>query len=170
MMLESEVSGNGKTNLCFISGNNEGYTENLGAYLLPPHEPSAGSLWISRQDAAMFHTSKWTRQWILENNVKTINWPAMIPVLNIIANIWSWLAIKVYSGNSSYSSLKDLKLSIERAWNDLPEEFNHHKTDRSVCKKRFGYSLFDQKINGPKLSLQWIVLIPSISLVIQVMS
>ena len=44
-MLWAGVSGNGKTDLCFISGNIDfkGYTDNLDAYLLPVTELIAGS-------------------------------------------------------------------------------------------------------------------------------
>ena len=97
LMLWAGVSSNGKTDLCFIKGNidSKGYTNNLDAYLLPVAELIAGSNWILLQDNATIHTQKWTRQWLSENNIKTIDWPARSPDLNIIENIWGWLAIKL---------------------------------------------------------------------------
>ena len=68
---------------------------------------------IWQQDNAPCHVSKSTLEFLNEENVKTMKWPANSPDLNPIENLWSVVSYKVYKTQKVYFSKQSL-------WDEIP--------------------------------------------------
>lgn len=51
-----------------------------------------------------------------------MKWPALNPDLNPIENVWGILTREVCANSRQYSTIKDLKAAIEKAWYDISPE------------------------------------------------
>ena len=121
-------SYNGVGSIAFFSGrmNSQVYQSILESHLLPNAECLAGKNWKYQQDNAPIHTSKSTKHWLQVRNVETLRWPTRSPDLNPIENLWGDLARRVYANGRHFTSLVELKSTIEEEW---------YKTDPELCQK-----------------------------------
>jgi transposase len=122
VMVWACISSTGTMMLEPISGNlnSEGYTsmlERLGAIEFLRKD------YIFQQDNASIHVSSSAREFFERQNVRLLSWPACSPDLNIIENVWSWMAKAVYSDNKHFSSKKELLKAIQDAWKLIPKEY-----------------------------------------------
>lgn len=125
IMIWAGFSKAGKTRLEFVQEtmNSSLYTNVLERSLIPyinEHHPIQHTF---QQDNAACHRSKLTKQWLSDNQITVMEWPALSPDLNPIENLWGMLTRKVYSGSKQFEDLNSLKIAISEAWNGIqPEE------------------------------------------------
>lgn len=83
-----------------------------------------GSLeWKFQQDNAPIHTARLVKSWIERQNVPLLTWPPYSPDLNIIENVWGWLARKVYESGRQYPTESELIEGIKSAWETISLNF-----------------------------------------------
>ena len=51
--------------------------------------------------------------------IDVLPWPTKSSDLNIIENVWGWLAMEVYSGFRQFENMDDLKEAIVFAWEKI---------------------------------------------------
>mgnify|MGYP000860321285 CR=1 FL=1 len=68
--------------------------------------------YLFQQDNCPIHVSSQTLNHFEAINLKTFQWPAKSPDLNIIENVWSWMVNDVYSRNRQFNSKQDLWTAI----------------------------------------------------------
>ena len=81
-------------------------------------------LWTFQQDGATAHTANISQGWCRDNLPRFWSkekWPPCSPDLNPMDfSIWSILEAKACS--KVHRSVQDLKVSLERAWSDIPQD------------------------------------------------
>ena len=105
-----------------ISGkqNSSKYISLIKDVLIPISKLNLGNNFIYQHDNDPIHTSKETKTLMNLAQVKTLNWPAHSPDLNIIENILSLLSNFVYK--SGYpKNIKELKRKINEAVQEINE-------------------------------------------------
>lgn len=71
--------------------------------------------WILQQDNCSIHASAETRAHLSRLQVRTFEWPARSPDLNIIENVWSMMVEIVYKEKAQYKTKDELWQAIEEA-------------------------------------------------------
>lgn len=116
------------------------YIEVLKKSLVPYMKPGLKFM----QDGASAHRSKMTTNWLQNQKIDTIKWPAYSPDLNPIENIWGSLARAVFANGRQFKNKSELKEEVMRQWALISKnELNNLKrsmTDRvlSVIKTNGG--------------------------------
>jgi len=67
-----------------------------------------------QQDNAAVHTAKIIKKFFVENQIKTLKWPAKSPDINITEDVWRMISALVYDG-PQYQDLTALEKSINAA-------------------------------------------------------
>ena len=124
IMVWAGVSARGTTKLMFVTSTMDSvaYTHVLGDSLMPHIEEKFGSdndFVYFQQDNASCHTAKYTQEWLMEQSVTVLDWPAKSADLNIIENVWSILARAVYKNARQFETLDDLKECLLMEWENL---------------------------------------------------
>ena len=78
--------------------------------------------WVYQQDGASIHTSTYTRSRLTKKCVRTIDWSAKSPDLNIIENIWGIMARGVYLRQRQFDTVDQLKEVIVEVWATISGE------------------------------------------------
>ena len=121
LMIWAGVSWRGKTELAFISNKIDAvhYCSMLDRVYQPyveKHYPKGG---IFQQDGAPAHTAVYTRDYFMMEDMLVIDWPPKSPDINIIENVWSILARRVYQGGRVFDDVSDLKECLLYEWDKL---------------------------------------------------
>lgn len=117
------MAWNGPGKLIFIDDkmNAEMYTNILANNL----KPSAQLLglrnnYIFQHDNDPKHTAKKTKEFLDQNKVNVLDWPAQSPDLNPIEHLWAILDRKI--GDRSFRKKEELKVAVEKAWAEISSD------------------------------------------------
>lgn len=119
VMVWGGIMGNLKTDLVIIQGNlnAQGYINLLNNTLMPflhQNQPA-----IFQQDNARPHTALITTQFLAQNNVDVMPWPAVSPDLSPIENIWDELG-RTARANHQIHNVNDLRNALLVEWQRIP--------------------------------------------------
>jgi len=115
------ISQKGKTPLfCFTDiMNGPFYVSILQTYLLPAAQQMYGKNWRLQQDNDPKHTSRVAKDFIVENKIRTIDWPSNSPDLNPIENMW--YIVKNNVEKRMPRNINELKQFMTEEWDAVPE-------------------------------------------------
>ncbi len=104
--------------------------------------PSADKLYedadfIFQQDLAPVHINKDTKSWFNDHGVIVLDWPANLPDLNPIENLWS--IVKRKMRDTRLNNADAMKAAIKATWASITLEQSHrliHYRCSNSCKRR----------------------------------
>ena len=88
------------------------YTEVLSNYLVPFIESKHGEDmdgYIHQNDNASAHSAIHLKEWLMDNIIPTIQWPAKLRDINVIEDTWGAMLLEVYQGYGQFDYIYDLK-------------------------------------------------------------
>ena len=110
-MVWAGISWRAKTLLVFVDGNM--YSIAYVSMLDPFIEENYPTGLVFQQDGAPCHTSKFTREYFMEEEIVELAWVARSPDMNPIENIWGILARAVYREGRQFDTLDDLREALQ---------------------------------------------------------
>lgn len=121
VMVWGAITYDGQFRLCFVDGtlNGKKYVDILRCKL----RGLVNYDYIFQQDNCPAHKSHICRNWMMENELNVLIWPAQSPDLNIIENVWGILTQKIYENGRQYFSKLELKREIFKAWLNLDKDY-----------------------------------------------
>jgi len=128
VMVWGAIGYNERSNLVIIDGNLNAkkYIDILQQNLLIFATRNAVEDYIFQQDNCPAHKSQAVSQWITDNNINKMQWPAYSPDINIIENCWGHLVRMVYGTGRQFHSRQELKQCINEKWQEMPQEYIQH--------------------------------------------
>ena len=98
---------------CRLNAN--GYTRLLENNLLPHVNTLLPNGGVYQQDNAPIHTAATTMEWLNDNGIRTMPWPALSPDMNPIEQVWSELSCGIQGEQINNS--EELFARLSNCWN-----------------------------------------------------
>jgi len=120
VMVWGGIMGGRKTDLVVVNGNlnAQGYVDQILRPVLVPFLAQNGPA-ILMHDNARPHTARLTRQFLRQNAIDTLEWPAMSPDMNPIEHLWDELGRRVRARGQLHN-LQQLSAALVEEWRRLP--------------------------------------------------
>ena len=120
VLIWGAMSSAGVTPLCFIMSrvNTVIYQDILEHFMLPSADKLYGDAdYIFQQDLAPAHSAKSTKTCFNDHGVTVLDWPANLPDLNPIENLWG--IAKRTMRDRRPNNPEELKAAIEASWSSI---------------------------------------------------
>ncbi|KAL0153101.1 hypothetical protein M9458_051595 [Cirrhinus mrigala] len=117
VMVWGAMSSAGVGPLCFLRSkvNAAVYQDVLEHFMLPAADQLYGDAdFIFQQDLAPAHSAKATSTWFKDHGIPILNWPANLPDLNPIENLWGTVKRKMRYARPN--NAEELKATIRATW------------------------------------------------------
>ena len=121
------------------------YSEFLVSTLLPTIRARLGNEFLLQQDNAPPHAARITKELLVAEGVKTIDWPPYSPDLNPVENLWAIISNAVYRTQISFGNEDSLWHSVLKASKTIPKEMCENIVKclpdrlRSIASSNWGY-------------------------------
>lgn len=117
---------NGLLSFTVINGtlNSDKYIALLQNYVVPVIKLNYGKDYWFQEDNASVHKSRKVKEFMNEQEIPILNWPAKSPDLNIVEDCWKLISDLVYDGKQ-FSGKNDLVLKITNVINELNSTSRH---------------------------------------------
>jgi transposase len=122
VMVWGYISFEGPRKLVFVNGtiNGKKYSETLEDHLIAEVPGLRAGEFMFQHDNARPHIHKDVKAKLREYNIKTLDWPAQSPDLNLIEACWRLVKSKL---KESYDSEAELRTDIQNAWDYIDDAF-----------------------------------------------
>ena len=90
---------------------------------------------IFQQDNAKPHTARLTQDFLVQNNIHIIDWPAMSPDLNPIEHLWDEIERRIHHRHVLPATLQELSDAVTYEFDNIPRAFirNLFLSMRRLC-------------------------------------
>ena len=113
----------------------QAYIDVLGTLLLPTAEEQFGDGdCIFQHDGALVHNARPVAEWLHDNNIPVMDWPAQSPDLNPIELLWDVLERRLRARPHRPSSIPLLNAAHREGWAAIPQETFQHLVERMPAR------------------------------------
>lgn len=132
LMVWGMVMPNGLISILFLekSFNAQKYVDVLKNFAIPICRLNFRRFLLMHDNASV-HTAKVVKDFMAQNDVYTLEWPAKSPDINLMENIWHLMSNEVYKGQQPIN-LKDLRDKIIKSVNVI------NSTKRQTISSLYG--------------------------------
>ena len=123
-----------KTPLIVIEGNLTArrYIDDVLTPAVVPFMRNHPDVTLFQQDNARPHSARITSDFLLNNNINVLRWPAFSPNLSPIEHLWDQIGRRVYGARNPIHKRQELANRLIAAWNDIPQ----YCIQRLICSMR----------------------------------
>lgn len=118
------VTAFNKTQLVMLDGNvnAQRYQDQVLAPVVLPFMRRHLRRGTFQQDNAPAHRARATAQYLRDNNIAVMDWPALSPDLNPIEHVWDALGRAVRARPHPPTTIPQLRDALIQEWNNLPQQ------------------------------------------------
>ena len=128
VMFWAGISANQRTHLVFIEGNLNAarYRDEILDPIVLPFLERVGGRAVFQQDNARPHVARVCADFLEENDVEVLPWPALSPDLNPIENVWDLLSCRIRQRDHPPETQQQLRAALEEEWAAVPQDQLRH--------------------------------------------
>ena len=148
VMVWAGISSRHKTDLVFIDGNLNAvrYRDEI---LTPVAVPLVHRYRLTlQQDNARPHVARVCQDYLRQNNVQCLDWPAYSPDLNPIEHLWDILDRRVRRRDPEPATVRQLRQALQEEWDRITQAEirqlidSMHRRIQAVCDARGGHTRY----------------------------
>ena len=121
-MVWGGISWRYRTPLVVIEGNltSKRYIDEVLESVVVPFLQNHADVTLYQQDNARPHSTRLTTDFLGQNNVQVLPWPAFSPDLSPIEHLWDQLGRRVFDGRHNFNNRQQLIQTLNREWEAIP--------------------------------------------------
>ena len=123
-MVWAAISANHRTDLVFIEGNLNGlrYRDEILRPVVLPFLDQVGVGALFQHDNTRRHVAHVCTNFLEENDVHILPWPAISQDLNPIENVWDLLSVRVRRREHPPETQQQLRAALVEEWAAIPQD------------------------------------------------
>ena len=125
VMIWGGISHVERTDLKVIDGNLNAarYRDEIIAPIVLPFLRRHRFSHVFQHDNARSHVARESMDFLNDNHIRTLPWPALSPDLKLIKHLWDELGRRVRNGLNPPETLDELRRALIQEWNNIPQTF-----------------------------------------------
>uniref|UniRef100_A0A673W4C9 Tc1-like transposase DDE domain-containing protein n=1 Tax=Salmo trutta TaxID=8032 RepID=A0A673W4C9_SALTR len=122
------------------------YRDEILRPLVRPYAGAVGPEFLLMQDNARPHVAGVCQQFLQEEGIDAMDWPARSPDLNPIEHIWDIMSRSIHQRHVAPQTVQELADALVQVWEEIPEETSRHlirsmpRRCREVIQARGGHT------------------------------
>ena len=122
------------------------YRDEILRPLVRPYAGAVGPGFLLMQDNARPHVAGVCQQFLQEEGIDAMDWPARSPDLNPIEHIWDIMSRSIHQRHVAPQTVQELADALVQVWEEIPQETIHHlirsmpRRCREVIQARGGHT------------------------------
>ena len=123
LMVWGGVTATHRTQLVIVPGNMNGtvYRDTIVRPHILPFIRRHGA--VFQQDNARPHVARVVTQFVQQQNIPTLPWPAVSPDLSPIEHVWDEMKRRLRNLPNQPQNMQQLARVLVRLWNNIPQQF-----------------------------------------------
>uniref|UniRef100_A0A8C7PIK9 Transposase Tc1-like domain-containing protein n=1 Tax=Oncorhynchus mykiss TaxID=8022 RepID=A0A8C7PIK9_ONCMY len=122
------------------------YRDEIVRPLVRPYAGAVGPGFLLMQDNARPHVAGVCQQFLQEEGIDAMDWPARSPDLNLIEHIWDIMSRSIHQRHVAPQTVQELADALVQVWEEIPQETIRHlirimpRRCREVIQARGGHT------------------------------
>ena len=122
------------------------YRDEILRPLVRPYAGAVGPGFLLMQDNARPHVAGVCQQFLQEEGIDAMDWPARSPDLNPIEHIWDIMSRSIHQRHVAPQTVQELADALVQVWEEIPQETSRHlirsmpRRCREVIQARGGHT------------------------------
>ena len=129
VMVWGGICATGRTDLYVIARGTltaARYRDDILDPIVRPFAGAVGSGFILVQDNARPHTARLSMQYLEDEGIEVMDWPARSPDLNPIEHVWDMLGRRIRNRNPPPTNVQQLREALVEEWQGIPQGTIRH--------------------------------------------